>query len=52
MLEGEGAEGRQVDPSSNRSLSCALVAACSRAGDPAAAQLIKSLTTRAMSEAK
>eukprot|EP00798_Chlamydomonas_sp_ICE-L_P016297 gene16297-22485_t len=43
---------QQVDPSSNRSLSQALAAVCERAQDPALAQLIKSMITRAMSEAK
>lgn len=45
---------QRIDPSSNVALSRALATACGRLGrqDAAAAQLLKSLTTRAMSEAK
>ncbi|GIM17195.1 hypothetical protein Vretimale_19713, partial [Volvox reticuliferus] len=46
--------GAQVDPTSNASLAAALERACATAAasDPAAATLIKSLATRAMSEAQ
>jgi hypothetical protein len=52
---GAGSTGKvQVDVGSNWSLSSALTAACVAASrrDAAAAQLLKSLATRAMSEAK
>ena len=50
---GAGAGGAaRLDVSSNRALSAALSSACRRASSPAAALLIKSLVTRAMSEAK
>ncbi len=43
----------EIDPSSNLEVSRALKAACDRrSGDPAAALLIRTLLTRAMSEAK
>ena len=46
--------GTPVDPASNASLAAALERACAAAAaaDPAAATLIKSLATRAMSEAQ
>ncbi|GLI59064.1 hypothetical protein VaNZ11_000895, partial [Volvox africanus] len=46
--------GEQIDPTSNASLAAALERACAAAAasEPAAAMLIKSLATRAMSEAQ
>ncbi|GAX81333.1 hypothetical protein CEUSTIGMA_g8764.t1 [Chlamydomonas eustigma] len=41
-----------LDPRSNKAVSSALSKACARTRDPAAAQLIRSMLTRAMSEAK
>ncbi|KAG2451560.1 hypothetical protein HYH02_004158 [Chlamydomonas schloesseri] len=62
LLEGAAGSGAAggaeapppLDPSSNQSLAAALERACSAAAasDPAAAVLIKSLATRAMSEAQ
>lgn len=63
LLEGAGGGGATatgaappppLDPSSNQSLAAALERACAAAAasDPAAAVLIKSLATRAMSEAQ
>ncbi|PNG62021.1 DIS3-like exonuclease 1, partial [Tetrabaena socialis] len=60
LLEGSGLggggaiDGPPVDSSSNVSVAAALARACAAAAasDPAAATLIKSLATRAMSEAQ
>lgn len=49
---GSGGGGGGIDCSSNAQVSAALSAAVGRARDPAAASLVRSLMTRAMSEAK